>query len=149
MISKKHIAVSALAACALALTALASVKPPVTRPFEITAQMTWTLDWSTGNWEASDCGEATHVGRYTNHGSGRDYTLKGAHFTLTAANGDQILAVLLNEEGTSVGFSDGSGRFLGCSGGFDTTSSTLVSDTRDGHVEHVTYAYTGKGTIAY
>jgi hypothetical protein len=149
MVSKKQLAFSALAACALGLTALASVRHPVTRPLNITGEVTYGLNWITGDWEAWDWGEATHTGRFINHGSGSGYNLEGGLFTLTAANGDQIFAVLLNPTGTSVWFDKGTGRFLECSGGFNSSSSTLVSDTWDGSVEYLTYKYDGKGTITY
>jgi hypothetical protein len=149
MITKKHTALVALAVCTLALAAVGRGNNPIARPFEITGQTTWAFDMSTGKWEASDSGVATHVGKYSNHGSGSGGTLQSGLFTLTAANGDQIFAVVLNADATSIGFNKGTGRFQECSGGFKSTSSTLVSEKSVGNVYYATYKYTGTGTITY
>lgn len=118
MITKKHTALVALAACALALVALGSAKNPVTRPMKADANAIITLHFDTLTWEMSDWGEATHLGLWTDTGSGEldevGNMLNGSG-TIVTANKDKIFWVL-SPTGGSV-YTGGTGRFQGVTGG--------------------------------
>jgi hypothetical protein len=89
----------------------------------------------------------THVGRYTNHGSGTDYGLVGSG-TATAANGDQLSWTY---PGSSwyVQWTGGTGRFQNVSGGWNIVSFTQTITYPDPDTVVVVQTYTGVGTITY
>jgi hypothetical protein len=152
MFKRKLNIVLALAVCALLLPMTVSAKKPVERPMHLSGSgiVTWTPE---GTWEATESGQATHLGRYSLEESGIWYfTETGYAFegtgTCTAANDDQftfeitiIVIVESGEENTHMDIAGGTGRFKDASGSVD-----FVSETNE-----LTGAYTisGTGTIAY
>ena len=141
-------ALVAVAVCAVSLAALGSAKNPVSRPFQYHGVATGVINLADGTWTMSEVGEGTHLGRITNTGSGTGW---GAVATgvVTTANRDQIFWV---QPGSSwpIEFTSGTGRFVGCTGGFKTVEWKVVSDTYpDSKTEVLVVAYTAAGTIAY
>jgi hypothetical protein len=145
MIRKITIAFLALALCAILLPMTVSAKKQVERPMRLSGSgiLSWTWE---GDWEATESGQATHLGRYSLEESGTWYfTEAGYAFdgegTCTAANDDQfffdftLICDGVSENGTMT-ITGGTGRFEGASGSVDLVSVT----------DPVTGAYTISGT---
>jgi len=148
MFKRKMNIVLALAVCALLLSVTVSAKNQVTRPMQLSGSGILSVTGES-TWEATESGQATHLGRYTLVENGTfspdwlDWVGEG---TFTAANGDkldftvEIICVGLEQIGW-MDFTGGTGRFADATGLVD-----LVSVTNP-----VTGSYTisGTGTIAY
>jgi hypothetical protein len=147
---------AALAVCAFATAATASVKNPVTRPYKFSGYGVLVIHLSTELWytEISGWGEGTHIGLFTNTGSG-DYIGHKSSGTVIAANGDQINWKI--DGGGYATFTGGTGRFEGVSGGHTIENVPLESTYYYLDPEHpdvptvlvATFIYTGEGTITY
>ena len=152
--TKRNI-VLVIAVCALVLPTTLIAKKQVTRPFKISGNMTVVLDLTTMTWEMEDWGEATHMGRYANQGSGftTDLSLaNGAGSGVnTVANGDQAFWDIVADGGVwTVTFTGGTGRFTGASGSFIAVPSGIVVAAGPGPAELTyTLTYTGNGTITF
>ncbi|MBP7053523.1 MAG: hypothetical protein KBE65_21140 [Phycisphaerae bacterium] len=127
----------------------------MTRPFKISGNMTLVLDLTTMAWEMEDWGQATHMGRHANEGSGlatdptlADGTGSGVN---TVASGDQVFWDIVADGGVwTVTFTGGTGRFAGATGSFIAVPSGMVVATGQGSAQLTyTLAYTGNGTITY
>ncbi len=70
MIAKKHVMLVALGACLVGLSALGSLKHPVTRPLKAHGYATMVVSLADGSFVASEQGEGTEVGRYITHVEG-------------------------------------------------------------------------------
>ncbi len=149
MITKKHTALVALAACALTLAAVGSDKNPVTRPFRVQGSVTLTINLQDGAFTVEGTGVATHTGLFTAVGSGSiSLTSHAASGTSTGADGDAITWVMPSL-GTFV-FTGGTGRFANCSGGFNYVwQSAPAVSFPDATTELLTYSYIGVGQITY
>jgi len=155
MFKTKRNIVLALAVCALLLPTTLIAKKAVERPLKIAGNITMVLDLTTMAWEIEDWGEATHMGRYANHGSGyvTDPTLAngGGSGVNTAANGDQAFWEMEAVGGVwTVFFTGGTGRFEGLTGVCILVPGEIVF-TFDPDLNQLTYTYTytGIGTITY
>jgi hypothetical protein len=144
-----------LAVCALLLPTTLIAKNPVERPFMLWGNITLVLDLSTMNWEMEDYGEATHFGRYANHGSGfatDPYLTDGEGSGVnTLANGSQIFWDLAAVDGMwTVTFTGGTGRFTNARGSFLAVPGEIVVTTGPGLTQITyTFPYTGTGTITF
>jgi hypothetical protein len=140
-----------VAVCILSLAALGSTKNPVTRPMRVQGNVTVTINLSDGTWVVQDLGEATHTGRYVNHGSGH-FDAQGnpvGSGTGTAANGDQIFWGMPGSSWNTQ-FTGGTGRFQNLTGGFNVVfQSTPVVTFPDPNTMVETYTYIGEGTVTY
>jgi hypothetical protein len=152
MLKRKCNIALTVAVCALLLLTSVNAKQQVERPFRI--QGTGMTDLSTGS--DQQWGQATHGGLFTNLGqlTGPD-TASGL---ATMANGDQVswdatytvtppLAPPTTEftMDVTVTFTDGTGRFVGVSGGFRAVYTATVDWT----TMTSSYTYIGTGTITY
>lgn len=145
------ICTAAIAACALVLPAVASLKNPVTRPLRNSGSLILTVDPNTGVYQFSDWGQATHAGRYSDTASG-EMNLATSQFisgygTIVAANGDTIDWKI--GAPNEIVYTGGTGRFQGVTGGFPAviTSVTPLDITGDTWTFGLTY--TGNGEITY
>jgi len=144
-----------LAVCVLVLPAPLVAKKQVTRPFKISGNMTLVLDLTTMAWEMEDWGQATHMGRYANEGSGSvaDASLAdGAGSGVnTVASGDGVFWHIVADGGVwTVTFTGGTGRFAGATGSFIAVPGAMVVAAGPGPAQLTyTLAYTGNGTITY
>jgi len=106
-------------------------------------------------WEIEDWGEATHMGRYANYGSGYVtdpyLTDGGGSGVNTAANGDQAFWDMEAVGGVwTVYFTGGTGRFEGLTGSCILVPGEIVVTGGPGPTQLTyTYTYTGTGTITY
>ena len=149
--------VLALAVCALLLSATASVKNPVPRPFKLDAEHTLIVDLTTfpvcSWWIDSEVGEATHVGRFTASGEGT-IDLSSGHLEGsgcdTAANGDKVFWDITGEGSnpTILIFTGGTGRFEGASGSF-TITVTAQTQQIEPPLLIIAETFSGIGTITY
>jgi hypothetical protein len=134
--------------------AVALADNPVTRPIKIVhGHLTLVVDPETGDYQFTDWGWATLIGKYTNEGSGvldlaTGQFLSGSGVTV-AANGDTIDWIVGTVPNTVLDIS-GTGQFEGVSGGFAVTviSETLLSSNPDGTLT-LAITYTGSGTLTY
>ena len=143
----------ALAICLLARLALASPDNPVTRPLRVVeGHLTITVDPTTGAYEFTGSGIASHTGLVSTIGSGVLDLVTGEFLSGTgivvAANED-TLSWVVGDPNTVV-YTSGTGRFQGVSGGFLVmpTSQTLLSVNADGTLT-LAIEYEGSGTITY
>ncbi len=115
MIAKKSATLVVIAACAIALPLLASIKNPVTRPLRIQGHCTVVVDLSSGEYELTEWGEATHMGRYLNTGSGdmnvATGVLRSGHGTAVGPDGSTLDWHFV--EPLHAVFENGTGRFQG------------------------------------
>jgi len=134
MIAKKHVMLITLGACLVGLSALGSLKNPVTRPNKGVGYATEVVslrpDSSYGSWVASEQGQGTHTGKYVTRVVEQldpiaGYTFWGEGY-LTAANGDQLF-VTMNPPGASFNITGGTGRFEGATGVGTEVNSDIVS----------------------
>ena len=145
----------ALAVCALLLPPTLNAKPPVERPFKLCGNITLVLDLPSMTWAMRDWGEATHMGRYANHGSGSiaDPSLADGEGSgvNTVANNDRVFWELVAHDGVwTVTFTGGTGRFVGVSGSFIAVPGEIVVAAGPGPAQITyTFSYTGSGTITY
>ncbi len=151
MTKKKLTPIIALAVCAIALAAVASVKNPVTRPIKGVGYVTARVDLTTGTFlsgtpDTPNWGESTHTGRFSNEASGNFFTgaISG---TVTAANGDKVFWEQTGP--TSVRFTGGTGRFEGITGGFTMVISDLVVTYPDANTMMISETYHASGTATY
>ena len=155
MFKTKRNIVLALAVCALLLPTTLIAKKAVERPLKIAGNITMVLDLTTMAWEIEDWGEATHMGRYSNHGSGyvTDPSLAngGGSGVNTAANGDQAFWDMEAVDGVwTVTFTGGTGRFENLTGCCILVPGEIVVTGGPGLTQLTyTYTYTGSGTITY
>ena len=147
MTRKMSIAILVLALCALLLPSTLIAKKLVERPFKVKGHTTVRVNLSNGDWVSEDWGEGTHIGRFTNEGSGRTVDgVPSGSVIVTAANGDQLFCHV-GPPGT-VTFTGGTGRFEGATGGFITVDGPYEITEEDGTMI-IKYTYTGTGTITY
>ena len=149
MIAKKYAVLAAVAVCALMLPVVGSTKNPVQRPFQIRGEMVISLNLTDGSFVAPNWGEATHVGRYTNLGTGwmnPDLEIIYAEGTMVAANGDQAFWTMHGP--TWMDVEGGTGRLQNLTGRvawvFSPTDYVV-----EGNIMTIYGAYTGEGTVTY
>lgn len=155
---------AAVAACALALTALGSAKNPIQKPLKIRSVNVWTIDLtsvdSSGVAPATVHveGETTHCGRIIVDGSGlwdlsSPATPAGMYVSAsgdgTVANRDRLTWELPGSA-YLLEFTGGTGRFANVSGGFSPVAILDVAVTfPNPGTMVVTITATGEGTITY
>ena len=149
MIARKYAVLAAVAACALALPLVGSTKDPVQRPFHIKGEMVISLNLTDGSFVAPNWGEATHVGRYTNLGTGwmnSDLEIIQAEGSVVAANGDQ--AFYTENDPTWMDINGGTGRFQNLTGRvawvFSPTDYVV-----EGNIMTIYGTYTAEGRVTY
>jgi hypothetical protein len=123
MIAIKISTFAAIAACAVALPLSASIKNPVKRPIRLQGQCVVVVNPSSGAYEFTEVGQATHTGRYINTGTGLIDPATGLFAsgsgTAVAANGDTLNWIIpCPGRGEITG---GTGKFQGITGGWDVT----------------------------
>lgn len=153
MNAKKHIVLVGLAVCALALSALASLKNPVTRPVKGIGHITTVVDLATHQAEFIQWGQVTHMGRWTDSGEGIlaenfDYFVSG-HGTTVGPNGDTIDWEITSPNSNR--YTGGTGRFQGVTGGmtFTITSATEPVFNDDFTMMTTEFTYEMVGEITY
>ena len=149
MIARKYAVLAAVAACALALPLVGSTKDPVQRPFHIKGEMVISLNPTDGSFVAPNWGEATHVGRYTNLGTGwmnSDLEIIKAAGIMVAANGDEAFWTMDGPSWMDV--EGGTGRFQNLTGRvawvFSPTDYVV-----EGNIMTIYGTYTGEATVTY
>ena len=119
----------ALGACLFGLSALGSLKNPVTRPNKGHGYATVVVSLVDGSFVASEQGEGTHTGKYVTHVVGvldlnTGLAVWGEGY-LTAANGDQLLVKMTPAGPDSFIITGGTGRFEGATGSGTEVMSDL------------------------
>lgn len=153
MLKTKWTIALAVVLCAILLPTTLVAKKQVERPHKVWGNMTLVLDLATMTWEAEDWGEATHIGRYANEGSGSAgdiYLQNGVGDGIaTAASGDELSWHIVAEEGVwTITFNGGTGRFEDATGSCILVPGEVVVTPGPGEITY-TYTYTGSGTISY
>jgi hypothetical protein len=152
---KKYITLATLTACLLASPALGSKKKPVERPFKCEAIVTWTVNMLDGSATGYHLGEATHGGLFSSDASAvwdlGNFVIVSATGVGTVANGDQLFWKMTPDQLMAVQWTGGTGRFERATGGWITTSLSVVAMQPDWETMTLTMtlAYTGEGTICY
>jgi len=127
MITKKHVMLITCGACILGLSALGSLKNPVTRPhkgvgqFHVVINVGNPMGTGDGSFDATGVGQGTHTGKFLSHLQGKvdpitltPPTSGSLSGTVTAANGDQFF--IRGEPDGSTTVTGGTGRFVGATG---------------------------------
>lgn len=151
-------AISVLAACAVVLPTLGSMKNPVQRPVKVSESVVWEVDLTTGLAMGVGQGEGSHVGRYLNEAMAvwsLDFS-PGGYFgivegtgVVTSASGDQLFWKMTPDQLGVVQFEGGTGRFEGASGALDATNILSVSTDQQGMTLFVQLQYQSTGDIVY
>lgn len=137
-------------------TPLSTGEENPTRPIKVTnshGTLLITVDPLTGDYEFTDSGVASHLGQFTNSGSGVLNLETGVFLSgtgvLVAANGDTISWIVAGGINT-VTYISGTGRFEDVSGLFPVTitSQNLLSVNPDGTLTFL-MTYEGEGVISY
>jgi hypothetical protein len=153
MTAMKGKAMAALAICALALTALGSVKNPVTRPVKGIGHITTVVDLATREAIFTQWGQGTHLGSWTDTGEGimaPDFqSFVSGHGTAVAANGDTFDWELTGPNSNR--YTSGTGRFQGVTGGmtFTITSAAAPIFNEDGTMMILEFTYEMVGEVTY
>jgi hypothetical protein len=130
---------------------------PVERPFQISGDITLTIDLrtcspTTGICSAvrEDWGEATHVGRYSSIATNVLVNVVTGYVSgsgvMTAANGDQLF---WEKGGDFLTITGGTGRFQNATGEFETSHPPAAIAYPDPATAVVTHTFEGSGTITY
>lgn len=151
-------AISVVAACAVVLPTLGSVKNPIERPLKVSESVVWEVDLITGYATGIGQGEGSHVGRYQNEAQAvwsLDFS-PGGYFgivegtgVVTSANGDQLFWKMTPDQLGVVQFEGGTGRFQGVSGALDATTILSVSTDQQGMTLFLQLEYHSSGDIIY
>ncbi|HEX7859502.1 MAG TPA: hypothetical protein VF773_04200 [Verrucomicrobiae bacterium] len=153
---RRAFAFALVAAICVLTTPVTTGQQNPTRPIKVTnshGTILITVDPLTGDYELIDSGVASHLGRFTNSGSGVLNLETGIFLSgtgvLVAANGDTISWIVAGGINT-VTYVSGTGRFEGVTGLFPVTitSQTLLSENEDGTVTFL-MTYEGEGVISY
>ena len=151
MIAKRILMLLTLSACVAGLSALGSLKNPVTRPNNAHGHFTVVVSLADGSFVASEQGQATHSGQYITHFEGQmdlvTFNTIWMEGYVEAANGDRVFAEMTPQGGVITG---GTGRFEGATGSFTmvTTDVVVVVDPIAGTMT-MTGTDTMEGTITY
>jgi hypothetical protein len=141
-----------LAVCALALATPGSAKNPVSRPYMVHGNLTFT-QYVDGTWEFQACGEGTHLGQFTTVMSWKDVDQQGMHLTCTTANGDKIFSVIpFNPGAWHLEITGGTGRFEYATGGQNATYESQHVRTYNPApgIDYIeTWAQKAEGLITY
>lgn len=130
----------------------------VERPFRVQATGVMVIDLTSGSLKSTESGQATHLGRFANEGSGMFSLATGeisGTGTLTASNGERLFwkgttATTTQGRVRTITFTGGTGRFEDASGGFiDVSTSQDVIVNTATKTMTVTTSYTATGTIRY
>ena len=135
-------------------------KKQVSKPYKVHGNVRLTLDLTNMKYEFVEWGEATHVGRYNNMGSGwtTDPSLANGYCegVLTTASKDNLYWELIAEDGEwNIFFTGGEGRFENIIGGFTAISNPpevtpVFADDGETPIALIyQFTYTGFGPIAY
>ncbi len=152
MIAKQLLMVITVGACLMGLTALGSLKNPVTHPNKGHGYATNVVSLSDGSFVASEQGQGTHTGKYVTHMIGQMDLATGTVIWgkgyLTAANGDQLFLEMTPSDVFYI--TGGTGRFGGATG----RATALMSDMKinvdlSTMTMTITATDTIEGTITY
>ncbi len=153
MIAAKSRTMATLAICALALTALGSLKNPVTRPVKGIGHATVVVNLVTHEATMTDWAVGTYLGRCTDTGEGVldenfEFWVSGGG-TIRAANGDTIDWEFAGPNSNR--YTGGTGRFQGVTGGmtFTITSASDPVFNEDYTVMTTEFTYDMVGEITY
>ncbi|HOW64321.1 MAG TPA: hypothetical protein P5186_14900 [Candidatus Paceibacterota bacterium] len=140
----------ALGACLLGLSALASQKNPVARPYKDYGQAILVVNLQTGYFEGTILTHGTHIGLATitmvGHMDLETSTVDEIEATVTAANGDQLFIELIDGVNKIV---DGTGRFEGATGELSSGEFIDLQATTDYPYMTMTYGIKTEGTLIY
>jgi hypothetical protein len=151
----KHIALTTLAAGALALQAWGNPAHPVARPFWGQATVTWTINMLTGEAAGYETGVATYLGDYLNE-SAAIYTIDPQNFglvsatgTVTTADGEQAFWKITADQPGVVQVTGGTGRLEGVTGSLAAVDSEEPIISVAFPIMTVTLTYTAAGTLVF
>jgi len=153
--NKKHIALTALAACALVLQAWANPAHPVARPFRGLATVTWTIDMLTGNATGYETGVATYLGQYVNESTAiynpdpANFGIVSANGVVTTADGSQAFWKMTADQPGVVQVTGGTGRLEGLTGSLAAVDSEEPIVEVNFPTMTVTLTYKAAGTMTY
>ena len=150
MIARKHLLLITFGACILGLSALGSLKNPVTRPLKVRGHGMFVADLITGRMEAHTVSQSTLSGLSTTDSVGEMDPTSGTPIwsqgTVTAANGDQMFYEMTDP--VTCVFTGGTGRFEGVTGSAIQGVSDVVVKV-EGPVMTMTFNFTLDGTVTY
>ncbi len=153
--NRKHIALTTLAACALALQAWANPAHPVARPFWGIATVTWTINMGTGAATGYETGVATYLGDYLNESTAvfnlADFSIASGAGTVTAADGSQAFWIMTSDQPGVVQVTGGTGRLQGLTGSLAAVDSEepIMGPGPTPGTMTVTLTYKAAGTLTY
>ena len=150
MIARKHLLLITFGACILGLSALGSLKNPVTRPLKAHGHGMLVVDLTDGSLTAQSWSQSTLSGLTATESVGAmDLTTgtpKWSEGIATAANGDQMFYEMTDP--VTCAFTGGSGRFEGVTGSAIQGVSDVVVKV-EGPVMTMTFNFTLDGTVTY
>ena len=150
MIARKHLLLITFGACILGLSALGSLKNPVTRPLKVRGHGMFVADLITGRMEAHTVSQSTLSGLSTTDSVGEMDPASGTPIwsqgTVTAANGDQMFYEMTDP--VTCVFTGGTGRFEGVTGDAIQGVSDVVV-TVEWPTMTMTFNFTLDGTVTY
>jgi hypothetical protein len=151
---RAFLAVVGLAVIALMLapvvTAKGYTKGPVTRPFQISGELTFVDAFGGLPSTLIDRGVASGFGKFVDVGK---YLFKDGKVVgygiFYAANGDQIFWKDDGSGGTKIEFTGGTGRFDGATGYFTVTTIDQYTEAGPENTTSYVLVYEGEGTITH
>jgi hypothetical protein len=153
MITKKHVMLITFGACILGLSALGSLKNPVTRPLKGQGHVTVVVNLVDGTWTSTEVANWTHFGLVTSIGTGYTDPQSGLPVgggTVTTANGEQLYWSCPNSPAVTL-INGGTGRFEFVSGRITGVYFNVVymPDPDDPSLLIMDQDLYGEGTITY
>jgi len=150
MIARKHLTLITLGACILGLSALGSLKNPVTRPLKAHGHGTLVADLTDGSLTAQSWSQSTLSGLTATESVGAmdlaTWRPLWSEGIATAANGDQMFYEMTDP--VTCVFTGGTGRFEGGTGSATQGVSDVVVKV-EGPVMTMTFNFTLDGTVTY
>jgi len=150
MNARKPVTLITLGACILGLSALGSLKNPVTRPLKAHGRGTLVADLRDGSLEAHTVSQSTLSGLTATESVGAmdlaTWTPIWSEGIATAANGDQMFYEMTDP--VTCAFTGGTGRFEGVTGSAIQGVSDVVVKV-EGPVMTMTFNFTLDGTVTY
>jgi hypothetical protein len=155
MITKKHIALATLVACALAFPAFGSTKNPVERPFRGEATVTWVVNMLNGSATGQETGVGTHLGLYTNESSAiwdlNNFVIVSGTGVVTTADGEQAFWRMTPDQPGIVQVTGGTGRLENVTGSLEAVPplEPIITVDWTTMTMTMTITYTAVGTLTY
>jgi hypothetical protein len=150
MNARKPVILITIGACIVGLSALGSLKNPVTRPLKAHGHGTLVADLRDGSLTAQSWSQSTLTGLTTTDSVGEmdpaTMTPIWSEGTATAANGDQMFYEMTDP--VTCAFTGGTGRFEGVTGvAIQGVSDVVV--TVEGTIMTMTFNFTLDGSVTY